>query len=240
MRRHKSILVPRPLLAALLLSCGATAHAASEPLPSIEVAAVAGITIPKYFGPRLGDIAPQFTLPDANGKLWSSRDQLGKQAILLILIGEAPVLSGKNLTPPMIMTSIAEAAAKLHAQGVETRVVSQAKGLELGGLNPQFDALNLRDEKGELQQFFNPNPTTLTVVAIDRAGFLRCIETVREPQSIGDLMRRLGDSTPKFEVGKPAPDFAISDMNGRVRRLSDLRGQKNLLLSFFPKCFTGG
>jgi peroxiredoxin len=30
------------------------------------------------------------------------------------------------------------------------------------------------------------------------------------------------------------------DMNGIVRRLSDLRGKKNLLLTFFPKCFTGG
>jgi peroxiredoxin len=29
-------------------------------------------------------------------------------------------------------------------------------------------------------------------------------------------------------------------MNGTVRRLADLRGQKNLLLTFFPKCFTGG
>ena len=29
-------------------------------------------------------------------------------------------------------------------------------------------------------------------------------------------------------------------MNGKVWKLSDLRGQKNLLLTFFPKCFTGG
>lgn len=29
-------------------------------------------------------------------------------------------------------------------------------------------------------------------------------------------------------------------MNGQEWRLSDLRGKKNLLLTFFPKCFTGG
>jgi peroxiredoxin len=38
----------------------------------------------------------------------------------------------------------------------------------------------------------------------------------------------------------PAPDFLVSDMNGKAWKLSVLKGQKNLLLTFFPKCFTGG
>lgn len=29
-------------------------------------------------------------------------------------------------------------------------------------------------------------------------------------------------------------------MSGKVQRLSDYRGKSNLLLTFFPKCFTGG
>jgi hypothetical protein len=29
----------------------------------------------------VADIAPQFALPGADGKLWSSRDQLGKHAM---------------------------------------------------------------------------------------------------------------------------------------------------------------
>jgi peroxiredoxin len=40
-------------------------------------------------------------------------------------------------------------------------------------------------------------------------------------------------------VGSLAPDFSVVDSYGNVRRLSDLRGCKNLLLTFFPKCFTG-
>ncbi len=47
-------------------------------------------------------------------------------------------------------------------------------------------------------------------------------------------------STAALRVGSPAPDFAMTDSNGNPRKLSDLRGQKNLLLTFFPKCFTGG
>jgi len=39
-------------------------------------------------------------------------------------------------------------------------------------------------------------------------------------------------------VGQFAPDFNALDMNGQVRRLRDLQGQKSLLLTFFPKCFT--
>ena len=45
---------------------------------------------------------------------------------------------------------------------------------------------------------------------------------------------------PTLRVGQAAPDFTITDANGTVRRLSDLRGQQNLLLTFFPRCFTGG
>lgn len=47
-------------------------------------------------------------------------------------------------------------------------------------------------------------------------------------------------SAPALQVGQAAPDFSITDASGVVRRLSDLKGKKNLLLTFFPKCFTGG
>ena len=80
----------------------------------------------------------------------------------------------------------------------------------------------------------------MTLVGIDKAGFLRRVEPLQDAQLLGASVKFMGDVTPRLEVGKPAPDFSIVDMNGQVRRLADLRGQKNLLLSFFPKCFTGG
>lgn len=50
---------------------------------------------------------------------------------------------------------------------------------------------------------------------------------------------KLGQA-PALKVGAPAPDFTATDMSGNEHSLSELRGNKNLLLTFFPKCFTGG
>lgn len=93
---------------------------------------------------------------------------------------------------------------------------------------------------------FTPNQTGL--VAIDYAGFVRKTETFeKEPTSkqlstafdhaFAALPRR--ESGPlEVKEGQAAPDFIVSDMNGTRRRLSDLKGRKHLLLTFFPKCFT--
>jgi peroxiredoxin Q/BCP len=42
-----------------------------------------------------------------------------------------------------------------------------------------------------------------------------------------------------LNVGDPAPDFAVPDHTGRMRRLSDFRG-KNVVLWFYPKASTPG
>lgn len=228
------------LIIAVLWLYSAVAHTDEVSLTFAPPLPTAGVIVSSYTGPRIGDIAPQFALPRLDGTSWNSRDQLGKNAVLLVLIGASPVLTGKGLTPQSVLTAIAKAAQHLRATNVETVVVSKVTGISLMGLNPQFDALNLRDDKGALASLFTISPTELTIVAIDRAGFLRRVETVHDPKSVAATMLHISDPTPKLEIGKPAPDFSMSDMHGRVRRLSDLRGQKNLLLVFFPQCFTGG
>ncbi|MFB7943233.1 peroxiredoxin [Streptomyces sp. NPDC127049] len=42
-----------------------------------------------------------------------------------------------------------------------------------------------------------------------------------------------------IEVGTKAPDFELKDNHGRTVRLSDLRGEKNVVLLFYPFAFTG-
>lgn len=42
-----------------------------------------------------------------------------------------------------------------------------------------------------------------------------------------------------LEVGMMAPDFALPDQNGTIRRLLDFRGQK-VVLYFYPKDMTAG
>ena len=41
------------------------------------------------------------------------------------------------------------------------------------------------------------------------------------------------------EVGEQAPDFELTNQFGETVKLSDFRGNKNVVLIFFPKAFTG-
>src|SRR5215472_16599007 len=53
-----------------------------------------------------------------------------------------------------------------------------------------------------------------------------------------DALRRL-QQTPEQDalaVGTPAPDFALPDLKGRVRRLADYRGRPALIVFFDPEC----
>ncbi|MFD0314752.1 peroxiredoxin [Streptomyces flavalbus] len=42
-----------------------------------------------------------------------------------------------------------------------------------------------------------------------------------------------------IQVGEKAPDFELKDNHGRTVRLSDFRGDKNVVLLFYPFAFTG-
>jgi peroxiredoxin len=190
---------------------------------------------------RIGDIAPQFAFPASEGKLWSLRDQRGQKSVLLLLTGEAPVLVSNRIPDPAVaLVAMVNAANDLKKAGVETVLISKAAGINIGEFNKELGLIALSDEQGEMAKLFNVSPTGMTLVSIDRGGFLRDVQTINDIADVAPRMFKMADLTPKFEIGKPAPDFAIADMNGTVRRLSDLRGQKNLLLTFFPKCFTGG
>ena len=49
----------------------------------------------------------------------------------------------------------------------------------------------------------------------------------------------IGSPLPTVQVGQAAPDFTATDADGKTWKLSQLKGT-NVLLTFFPKCFTGG
>lgn len=42
-----------------------------------------------------------------------------------------------------------------------------------------------------------------------------------------------------IEVGSQAPDFELKNQHGELVRLSDFRGDKNVVLVFYPFAFTG-
>ncbi len=43
-----------------------------------------------------------------------------------------------------------------------------------------------------------------------------------------------------LKVGDQAPEFALADQEGKVVKLSDFRGKKNVVLAFYVLAFTGG
>ena len=215
------------------------AHAAEAP-PETLAAPVEGVQPLRCDEPRIGDIAPEFAFPGLNKKLWSLRDVRGKAPVILALTGDAPVLVSERSTPAQALVAIAEAAEQLKKAEITTVLISKAIGIDIGAFNEDLALLGLRDGDGTMAKLFNVSQTSVTLVAIDRAGFLRRVEAVRDIADVAPMMMEIGDPTPRVVVGKLAPDFAMADMNGHVRRLADLRGQKNLLISFFPKCFTGG
>ena len=53
------------------------------------------------------------------------------------------------------------------------------------------------------------------------------------------LLDLLG-GTPGIQAGDRAPDFTLSDANGKTVRLADYRGQKAVVLYFYPKDDTPG
>lgn len=45
---------------------------------------------------------------------------------------------------------------------------------------------------------------------------------------------------PTVKVGEAAPDFKLTDQNGKDVKLSDFKGKKNVALAFYVFAFTGG
>ena len=44
----------------------------------------------------------------------------------------------------------------------------------------------------------------------------------------------------QLKVGEAAPEFALTDTNGKPVKLSDFKGKKNVVLAFYVLAFTGG
>ncbi|MBV9866196.1 MAG: hypothetical protein JO316_12655 [Abitibacteriaceae bacterium] len=200
----------------------------------------AGVVASQYNGLRIADVAPEIILPaeSAAGKLWSSHDQLAQHAILMVVVSSRPAPAVG--TRVALMNSLERAARPLHNSDIIPVLVFSGNSAIKMERAANSALVVLHDDKGDLEKLLGPTPTGLTLVAIDKAGFLRHIEPVQDPALAGPRMQQISDPTPRLEVGKVAPDFAVLDMHGRLHRLADLRGQKNMLLTFFPKCFTGG
>jgi cytochrome oxidase Cu insertion factor (SCO1/SenC/PrrC family) len=52
--------------------------------------------------------------------------------------------------------------------------------------------------------------------------------------------QKAASPTPTVKVGDVAPDFKLTDQNGKDVSLSDFHGKKNVALAFYVFAFTGG
>lgn len=90
-----------------------------------------------------------------------------------------------------------------------------------------------------------PKPLVMRVEQesdVEAAKLLRQqIESFRAtPPQIKEKLTITAEGAPPIRIGESAPDFTVLDFNGRTWHLNDWRSKKNILLTFFPRCFTGG
>jgi cytochrome oxidase Cu insertion factor (SCO1/SenC/PrrC family) len=58
--------------------------------------------------------------------------------------------------------------------------------------------------------------------------------------SVASLAQQPAPPQTNLKVGQPAPDFTLTDTEGKPVKLSDFKGKKNVVLAFYVLAFTGG
>ena len=198
-----------------------------------DVAGVLGLAsgqakLTRFPVPRVGQRLAEITLPQPDGKLWSSRETLGARELFLVIAPNASIKTSSSqlkrvLSPQREVVIVAPEVAREN-------------GLSVSG------AISISDRRRELAAWF---ASGAGIIQIDRAGWVRSVRPLDRAAHLKQALSAAeysaqADATPVVEVGKRAPDFSLPDMNGGWVRLRDFEGRKNLLLTFFPRCFTGG
>jgi cytochrome oxidase Cu insertion factor (SCO1/SenC/PrrC family) len=58
--------------------------------------------------------------------------------------------------------------------------------------------------------------------------------------SVASLAQQPTPPKTNLKVGQVAPDFTLTDTEGKPVKLSDFKGKKNVVLAFYVLAFTGG
>lgn len=254
MKRHSQAF---SLLAVLALATSSTRSVvAADETVAAAIAPSTFVEKPSYSSPILGSIAPDFALPDRTRKLWKLSEHTGQRTILLLLIAERRRIAQDD-SEDAIFAVIRRNALRLQSQNVDVMLATsgtvmpqwiaatpvsdgtpRSESTSTVGLAPTKtgDALGVLHDDGSLANLYGVVPQRVVGILIDRYGFLREINYwPLSSVSLDAALQNLDVEQPKVEVGKPAPDFALTDADGQLRKLSDLRGRRNVLLTFFPE-----
>jgi uncharacterized lipoprotein YddW (UPF0748 family) len=178
----------------------------------------------------VGAPLPDFTLSRADGVPgdWGSKSLRGKRGLALVLARDGGA--------EREAASVVGALSRGKEEGAEVVLVTRKPA---ASASKPAGFVRVADVDRYLLDRVNSD---LALVLVDRAGYVRRIEDLRARGR--DLTEAFGSAltevTPALELGRPAPEFTILDSAGREVRLADFRGRRNVLLTFFPKCFTDG
>jgi peroxiredoxin len=196
-----------------------------HPLQGGPVPATAETAVP---GLPAGSVAPVFELPDLDGVSHSLTEFRGKRVLLVFFSSACPHCrrmadllsrddrSGSDL-PTLVFVSMG-AADDLRAQ------------MEQHGLKD----LVLRQKGTEVSSRYRVNGTPMAYL-VDADG------TLATSLLIGmDAVLSLATGKPVIPavlpIGNSAPEFELSDLDGRTHSLKDFSGRRVLLIFFSPHC----
>jgi cytochrome oxidase Cu insertion factor (SCO1/SenC/PrrC family) len=67
-----------------------------------------------------------------------------------------------------------------------------------------------------------------------------CILSLLVIVALNALAQQPAPPKTQLKVGQPAPEFTLTDTEGKEVKLSDFKGKKNVVLAFYVLAFTGG
>jgi len=200
-------------------------------------------------GPKtlsIASIVPPITLQSVIGNSWNSLNYVGKAGVTLIFIGNNPHIETTEDTQNSIITAIGKAITKNQLGNrqivtiIQDHISPNSQPDRTSVFLQKIKNLNLHYADDSVYKLFSVPPTGITLVDIDKAGFLRQVEKLPVSSEIEAAITRSISFQSMLLLGETAPDFSVLLSGNNKWRLADFRGWKKVLLLFMPDEMTCG
>ena len=193
---------------------------------------------------KVGMVAPDFSLKDTRGVKHSPQDYLGKKNVVVafcpteLLVGSTGVI--RSLRDAVCRVEDTDRVILgVYADTIVAHKTSQ--------LQEKYNFSLLLDTDYAVSKLYDTNmdrfnASSVVTFIIDKAGYIRAIHRNLDLRNYAtDILKLIQENIPKrVKVGEPAPDFVGKDQNGEIYQLGQFKGEKNVVLAFYPKDFTSG
>jgi hypothetical protein len=69
---------------------------------------------------------------------------------------------------------------------------------------------------------------------------MRSVTAARTLAAVSGLVTACSGANKEVPMGAPVPEFALQGSDGKVHRLSDHKGQRAVVIAWYPVAHTGG